>query len=429
MSRSKAPSRAKPSRASAESSALTDMQNFLPYGRQVVDDEDIAAVSEVLRGDWLTTGPAVSKFEAALAEAVGADDAVVCSSGTAALYLAARAAHLQPGDAVVVPAITFVATANAAVLAGLEVVFADVDPNTGLMGVEHAMAALDRRGGPPIKAIIPVHLGGRVENPAELQSFAAARGLIVIEDACHALGTSYGNGSQRVGGCAHSSAACFSFHPVKMIAMGEGGAVTTNSREFAAKVRLLRNHGLCREQETWVDRTLGLDSEGVANSWYYEVREISHNLRASDLNCALGASQLRKLQTFVEKRRSLMARYRRMLLPLAPAVQHIANAADTEPGWHLCSVLIDFEGIGVGRQAVMHRLKARGIGTQVHYIPVHMQPFYRDRYGHCDLPGARRYYERGLTLPLFPAMTDDDVDRVVAELAAIVKGGGASIFR
>jgi UDP-4-amino-4,6-dideoxy-N-acetyl-beta-L-altrosamine transaminase len=398
------------------------MQGFLPYGRQAVDDEDIAAVTEALRSDWLTTGPAVTKFETALAEAVGANDAVVCNSGTAALYLAARALQLQPGDAVIVPAITFVATANAAVLAGLEVVFADVNPHTGLMGVEHVAEALERSGGLQTRAIFPVHLGGRVADPAALQKFAAARRLVIIEDACHALGTTYGCGTQRIGGCAHSLAACFSFHPVKTIAMGEGGAVTTNSPELAARLRLLRNHGVCREPEAWMNRALGFDSEGVANSWYYETGEISHNLRASDLNCALGESQLRKLHAFIGKRRSLMARYQRMLQPLAPNVQLIANQPGSEPGWHLCMVLIDFEGIGVNRQALMMRLRARGIGTQVHYIPVHAQPFYVNRYGRCDLPGSKRFYDRTLTLPLFPAMTDADVDRVVEELAAALGG-------
>jgi UDP-4-amino-4,6-dideoxy-N-acetyl-beta-L-altrosamine transaminase len=398
------------------------MEVFLPYGRHAVDDEDIAAVTEVLRSDWLTTGPAVAKFETALAQAVGANDAVVCNSGTAALYLAARASQLEPGDAVVVPAITFVATANAAVLAGLEVVFADVDPNTGLMGVGHVAEALERSGKLQAKSIFPVHLGGRVADPFALQKFADERRLIIIEDACHALGTRYGCGTQQIGACAHSSAACFSFHPVKAIAMGEGGAVTTNSPELAARLRLLRNHGVCREPEAWINRALGFDPEGVANSWYYETGKISHNFRASDLNCALGESQLRKLHAFVAKRRSLMARYQRMLQTLAPNVQLIVSQPGSEPGWHLCMVLIDFEGIGVNRQALMKRLRARGIGTQVHYIPVHAQPFYVNRYGRCDLPGSKRYYDRTLTLPLFPAMTDADVDRVVEEVAAAIGG-------
>lgn len=400
---------------------MTKEQPFLSYGRHLVEEDDIAAVVDVLRGDWLTTGPAVERFEAALAQAVGSDHAVVCNSGTAALYLAARASDLQPGDAVIVPAITFVATASANVLAGLDVVFADVDPDTGLMGVDHAAEALGRRGITGVKAIFPVHLGGRVADPAALCAFADAHGLIIIEDACHALGTQYCNGSLRIGGCTHSSAACFSFHPVKTLATGEGGAVTTNSPALAARMRLLRNHGMMRERENLINASLAFDADGTVNPWYYEVAEISHNFRASDLNCALGASQVAKLGRFLDRRRSLIARYRRLISPLEPAVRFIVNAPGTEPGWHLCSILVDFERIGIDRHLLMARLKARGIGTQVHYIPVHLQPFYQQRYGQIDLPGAMRYYNRTLTLPLFPSMIEADVDRVVGELEAALR--------
>lgn len=399
-------------------------QARLPYARQLVEEDDIAAVADVLRGDWLTGGPAVERFEAALAETVGADDAVVCSSGTAALYLTARASALQPGDAVIVPSITFVATASANILTGLEVVFADVDPDTGLMGVEHAAQALGRGGGRGrVKAVCPVHLGGRVADPAALRAFADTNDLMVIEDACHALGTRYANGAQTIGDCAHSTAACFSFHPIKALTMGEGGAVTTNAPALAARMRSLRNHGLCRDAQGLANRSLAFDAMGDVNPWYYEVDEISHNLRASDIQCALGASQLRKLGKFIERRRGLIARYQRLLAPLAPTVRFVADTPGTEPGWHLCAVLIDFERLGIERSAVMAALKAKGVGTQVHYIPVHMQPFYRRRYGEISLPGAMRYYNRTLTLPLFPAMTDADVDHVVEALAAIARAG------
>jgi UDP-4-amino-4,6-dideoxy-N-acetyl-beta-L-altrosamine transaminase len=391
------------------------MTGFLAYAHQVIGEDDIAAVAQVLRGDWLTTGPAVEAFEKTLAEKVGARHAVVCNSGTAALYIAARAAGLAPGDRVIVPSITFLATASANVLAGLDVVFADVDPDTGLMTMAHAEEALCRSDG-RAKAIYPVYLGGRVEKPAALQEFAAANGLAVIEDACHALGTAYGNGPSKVGACQHSVAACFSFHPAKTIAMGEGGAITTNSDTIAHAARLTRNHGMTRAPEEFTNRELAFAPSGAPNPWYYEATDISHNFRASDINCALGLSQLGKLEGFVAARRLLMSLYEKKLAPLAPRVQVISGAPGDAIGWHLCQVLVDFAG--TNRQTVMEKLKARGIGTQVHYIPVHTQPYYRARCATPDLPGAARFYERTLSLPLFPAMDKTDVERVVEALAA-----------
>jgi UDP-4-amino-4,6-dideoxy-N-acetyl-beta-L-altrosamine transaminase len=395
-------------------------QAFLNYGRQAIGEDDIAAVVDVLRGDWLTTGPAVERFEAALCEETGAEHAVVCNSGTAALYLASRAAGLKPGDSVIVPAMTFAATASANVLAGVEVIFSDVDPLTGLMRVSDAEEALARRGGQQVKGIFPVHLTGRVNDPAALHAFAEDAGLTVIEDACHALGTRYGNARHAVGACQHSLAACFSFHPVKAIAMGEGGAVTTNSRQLADEARRLRNHGMTRSPDEFQRPELALSADGSVNPWYYEIAEISHNLRASDINCALAASQLRKLGQFLHQRRALMAHYRMRLSELAPAVTLAPWGADLEPGWHLCAVQIDFESLQIDRRTLMLRLRERGIGTQVHYLPVHLHPFYRNRYGEIDLPGALSYYRRTLSLPLYPAMTSADVDRVVDELADCV---------
>ena len=395
-------------------------QGFLNYGRQAIGEDDIAAVVDVLRGDWLTTGPAVERFEAALCEETGAEHAVVCNSGTAALYLAARAAGLKPGDSVIVPAMTFAATASVNVLAGVEVIFADVDPLTGLMRVSDAEQALSRRGARRVKSIFPVHLTGRVDDPAGLHEFAERAGLVVIEDACHALGTRYGNARHAVGACQHSLAACFSFHPVKAIAMGEGGAVMTNSSRLADEARNLRNHGMTRSPDQFRSPELALAADGAVNPWYYEIAEISHNLRASDINCALAASQLRKLGAFLSARRTLMDRYRTRLAGLAPAVTLAPWGADQEPGWHLCAVQIDFASLPVDRKTLVVRLRERGIGTQVHYLPVNLHPFYRTRYGDINLPGALSYYQRTLSLPLYPTMTSADVDRVVDELVSCI---------
>ena len=396
-------------------------QGFLNYGRQAIGEDDIAAVVDVLRGDWLTTGPAVERFETALCKETGAEHAVVCNSGTAALYLAARAGGLKAGDSVIVPAMTFAATASANVLAGVEVIFSDVDPLTGLMRVSDAEEAIARRGNHQVKGIFPVHLTGRVSDPAVLHEFAEHAGLVVIEDACHALGTRYGNARHAVGSCQHSVAACFSFHPVKAIAMGEGGAVTTNSKQLADEARLLRNHGMSRNAKDFQSPELALSDDGLANPWYYEVATISHNLRASDINCALAASQLRKLGEFLDRRRKLMEHYRVRLTDLSPAVTLAALGADQEPGWHLCAVQIDFESLQIDRRTLMLRLRERDIGTQVHYLPVNLHPFYRNRYGEIHLPGALSYYQRTLSLPLYPTMTPADVDRVVDELAACIE--------
>ena len=398
------------------------MTDFLPYARQVIEADDVAAVEAVLRGDWLTTGPQVEAFDRALADTVGAKHAIVCNSGTAALYIAARATGLKPGDKVIVPSITFLATASANVLAGLEVVFADVDPETGMMTSDHAAEAL-RRGGAAGKAVFPVHLGGRVQNPEGLKAFADRNDLLVIEDACHALGTRYGNAAHPIGGCAHALVACFSFHPAKTIAMGEGGAVTTNSDELAHAARLLRNHGMTREADAFVNRDMAIAADGAPNPWYYEAREISHNFRASDINCALGLSQLAKLEMFLTARRKLAQHYQTRLATLAPMVRYVPGAAGDRHGWHLCTVLVDFDALGMDRYTLMERLKMRGVGTQVHYIPVHTQPYYRQRYGELSLPGAMNYYRRTLSLPLYASMTEGDVDHVVEALTAIIAGG------
>lgn len=393
---------------------------FLSYGRQVIEDDDVEAVCVALREEMLTTGPMVERFERAFAEEVGAADAVVCNSGTAALYMAARAAGLGEGDAVIVPSITFLATASANALAGIDVVFADVDPDTGLMRVEDAAETLARAGTRRVRAIFPVHLAGRVDDPPALRSFAEERNLVIIEDACHALGTQYGNGATPVGACKDSLMACFSFHPVKSIAMGEGGAVTTNDRTVAERLRRLRNHGMNRDASAMVSRELAFDA-AEPNPWYYELEEPSHNFRASDINCALGLSQLRKLRRFVDQRARVVERYRVRLAPLEPNVRVASVTPGVRPGWHLSTVLIDFSAIGHSRRELMARLKKMGVGTQVHYIPVHLQPYYRNQAPDLQLPGALSYYERTLSLPLFASMTEADVDRVVDALAECIK--------
>ncbi|RAU22883.1 UDP-4-amino-4,6-dideoxy-N-acetyl-beta-L-altrosamine transaminase [Paramagnetospirillum kuznetsovii] len=394
------------------------MTRPLPYGRQFIDDDDIAAVVAALKSDCLTTGPAVTAFEAALAKVTEVADAVVCSSGTAALHLAALALDLGPGDAVIVPSVTFVATANAARYVGGEVVFADVDPATGLMGSEHLEEALRRCGGLVPKAVFPVHLNGQCVAMKALSEAARRHGLAVVEDACHALGSRQGEAA--TGACAWSDMAVFSFHPVKTVAMGEGGAVTTGDARLAERLRLLRSHGITRDPDGFLQPDEAFDAEGRPNPWYYEMASPGFNYRASDLSCALGTSQLAKLDRFMARRAQLVAAYDRALAPLAPRVVPVGRAADGVPSWHIQVVLIDFAACGTTRAKVMRGLAERGISTQVHYLPVHRQPYYRGRSPGLSLPGADAYYDRCLTLPLFYGMEDDEVERVVRELGRVL---------
>lgn len=395
----------------------TDRPSFLPYGRQCIDDDDIAAVVAVLKSDWLTTGPAVDKFESAFAEKVGARFAVACCSGTAGLHLAALSLDLGSGDQVIVPTMTFLATANATRYVGGEVRFCDADPETGLMTPETLQDATNGLAAAP-RAVFPVHLNGQTADMAALSRIARERGMAIVEDACHAVGTVYQAGNEQfaVGACRHSDMAVFSFHPVKTIAVGEGGMVTTNDEGHYERLRALRNHGMTQVPEKFAHRDLAFGANGDPNPWYYEMPEPGFNYRASDIHCALGLSQLGKLDAFVARRRELAARYDALLRPLAPVVHPIRRVEHCVPAWHLYVVLTDFGAAGVDRGMVMTRLKEDGIGTQVHYLPVHRQPYYQQRYGDLALPGADSYYAHCLSLPLFPNMDDSDVDRVVESL-------------
>jgi len=407
---------------------------FLPYGRQTVTEEDIAAVAAVLRSDWLTQGPAVERFESRLAAVAGARHAVACANGTAALHLAMLASGLgdegrasdrqAPRDAVIVPSLTFLATANAARLTGAEVVFADVDPMTGLMGPDQAAAAAARAAthGWRVRAVAPVHLAGQCADMAGLGALARHNGWAVIEDGCHALGTVGADGP--VGGCRQGDMTAFSFHPVKTVAAGEGGAVTTNDDSLARRLRLFRNHGMERDTARLTDESLFRAADGGVNPWVYEMPVPGFNYRLSDLHAALADSQLQRLDALVARRQDLVERYDAALAGMPPAlkgiVRPLARVAGCRPGWHLYGVLIDFTAAGHDRAAVMAALRQRGIGTQVHYIPVHRQPYYRGRYGDLSLPGVESYYAGCLSLPLFPAMEEGDVERVVGALAAVL---------
>jgi UDP-4-amino-4,6-dideoxy-N-acetyl-beta-L-altrosamine transaminase len=381
----------------------------LPYGRQTIEDDDVAMVTAALRSDYLTTGPNVAAFERSFADKVEAAHAVSCFNATVALHLAMLALDVGPGDLVVVPSITFLSTANCVRMVGADVLFADVDPQSGLMTAETLREAAARAGGRRIAAVIPVHLRGAVVNMPAIASVAEGLGAKVVEDAAHAAGSITTQGP--VGNCAHSAMAVFSFHPVKTMTTGEGGMVTTNDPVRAARLASLRSHAMTRPPG--------------ADPWIYEAAELGFNYRLPDINCALGLTQLAKLDRFVARRADLSRRYDALLAPFADFIAAPAGGVELAPATHLYSVLIDFEALRVSRAGVVERLRADGVGSQVHYIPVHTQPYYRALYPGLDLPGAEGWYARTLSLPLFPGMDDDDPDRVVgALLRALSRPGG-----
>lgn len=398
---------------------------FLPYARQAIEDADIEAVVAVLKSDFLTTGPVVAQFEAAVAEKTGAAHPVAVSSGTAALHVALMAADCGEDQAWIVPSVSFVASANAVRYCGGEVLFADVDPETGLMRASDLEEALERclAAGRKPSGVVPVHLGGQVTEMTGIAELARKHNLIVVEDAAHAVGSRYGgsDGTQHtVGGCAHSDMTTLSFHPVKTATMGEGGVVTTKDAALAERFARLRSHGIERDPARFRHPEMASDESGNANGWYYELQELGYNYRATDIQCALGLSQLSRLESFVDARARLREAYP---AALPPGVRLVPTVGPQKPAWHLATALIDFDAAGLSRAQVMAGLRERGIGTQVHYIPIHLQPYYRDRYGETRLPGAENYYSRCLSLPLFYGMTDADVTRVGAALAEVLDSG------
>ncbi len=383
---------------------------FLPYGRQTVDDDDVAAVVAALRAPALTCGPRVEEFEAALATYLGAPHVLACATGTAALHLAYAVLDLGPGDELITSPITFSATASAAYQVGATVRFADVEPDTGNLDVASVAALI----GPRTRAIVAVHLAGLPCAMTALRALADAHGLLLIEDACHALGATYRG---RMVASGEADAAVLSFHPVKHVTTGEGGAVIVRRPDLAARVARLRHHGLERDPARFATPSPG--------PWYHEVVEQGWNYRLPDLACALGTSQLTRQPAWLARRRELAARYRDELARVfgggdRALVRAPATRPDRESAYHLFAVAIDFARAGVDRATVMARLRDAGIGSQVHYIPLTAQPFHRARAG-ADAdrprPGADAYYARTLSLPMFPALADRDIRRVVDALA------------
>jgi UDP-4-amino-4,6-dideoxy-N-acetyl-beta-L-altrosamine transaminase len=403
----------------------TDPSTFrlLPYGRHTIDDDDINAVVSALRGELIAGGgPIGDRFERAFAQHVGAQYAIVCSSGTAALHLAMCSLEIGKEDVVIVPAITFLATANAVRYVGAEVLFADVDENTGLLTKETLEEVAGRYPDAKIRAVVPVHMNGQSANMPEINAVATRFGWKIVEDSCHALGgkMAVGDTVYSVGECNFSDISAFSLHPVKAIAMGEGGMITTNNSSLAERMRRLRSHGMIRTPTDFTQDAEARSMDGRLNSWYYEMPEPGFNYRASEINSALGLSQLNKLDSFIERRSQLARLYASQLQKLAPVVRPAEKFTGVTHAWHLYVVLIDFDTIGISKSDLVTRLRNLGVDTQVHYLPVNRQPYYRGRYGDIKLTGADSYYAKCLSLPLYPSMTDDDVLYVVEKLANVV---------
>lgn len=373
---------------------------FIPYGRQWIDDEDRAAVDRVLQSDFLTTGPEVKDFEQELCEYTGAHYCVAVSNATAALHIAVAALELPEGSEGITSPNTFVASANCMLYKRITPRFADIDQNTFNIDPDEIETQINAN----TRLLIPVHFAGRPCDMRRLQDIAERHDLNVIEDAAHAIGSKYADGSM-VGSCTYSDMTVFSFHPVKTMTTGEGGAITTNDKGLYERLLLLRSHGITKDPDKLAYNP---------GPWYYEMQELGFNYRMNDMQAALGRSQLKKVDRFAKRRKELVRRYHEAFAVI-PWITIPDSSQDEDACFHLYVLRIDWEHLGKDRATVMNELRAKGIGTQVLYIPVHRQPYYKEHfgYGEGDFPKAESYYEKALAIPLYPAMSDGDQDRVI----------------
>ena len=459
---------------------------MIPYGKQTIDDDDIAAVVAALKSDFLTCGPEIEAFEREFAALVGAKHAVVVCNATAALHLAMLVAEVGEGDRVVTSPNTFLSSANCAAFVGAIPDFSDIDPATYNL----CPISLEQNWQKDTKAVVAVAYAGQSPDMPEIARVARSHGAIVIEDGCHGTGGGFSRDGKnyKIGGHPWADMTTFSFHPVKTMTTGEGGMLVTDNVEYAAKARLLRGHGMVRdpakfrvfgkadsserEQEAGGRKQEATDTCGLTpdtcppspencpltsevGPWMYEMQELGFNYRITDIQCALGRSQLRKLPGFIRRRQEVVGQYNKafdalpwlktpvdrsqesgvanqgplspVLCNLSPgktspsAIHNPSSTAQSAVSWHLYSVQIDFKALGKSRTEVMTELRAQGVGTQVLYVPVHLQPWYRETYGYevGKCPNAEAYYAKALSLPLYPKMTDTDVDKVIQVVAAL----------
>jgi UDP-4-amino-4,6-dideoxy-N-acetyl-beta-L-altrosamine transaminase len=386
-------------------------QKPIPYGRQTITPEDLDAVASVLESDFLTQGPTIGTFEGAFADYIGSRHAVALASGGAALHLSAMALNVQPGDKVITTPITFTASANCIRYCGGEVVFADIDEETYLLDIHKVRALLEatpkaERG--QFKGIVPVDFAGLPLEMSAWRELADEFGLWILEDACHAPGASYRDKQgieRRAGNGVYAECAIFSFHPVKHIASGEGGAVTTNSEDIAKRVSVLRTHGITRDAEVLHENHGG---------WYYEMHELGFNYRMTDMQAALGLSQLHRAEQGLKRRREIAKRYEEAFRGTRVMVSSVQEGL--HHAYHLFVVEVE------RRKALYDYLRTKNVFAQVHYIPVHLQPYYRQfGWKRGDMPCAEAYYERCLSLPMFPALTDEQQNYVIRSVLEFVE--------
>ncbi len=393
-----------PSRSQGRTRQPSKTASAIPYAHQSIDAEDIRAVTEVLKSDWITTGPKVHEFEEAVAGFTGAREGVAVANGTAALHAAAYAAGVGPGDEVIVPAMTFAASANCVLYVGGTPVFADVLEGSLLLDPAQVEAKLT----PRTKAIMAVDYTGQPCDYDALRAIADRHGLLLVSDAAHALGAEYKG--RKVGTLANLTT--FSFHPVKHVTTGEGGMIVTDNPAFASRMRMFRNHGISVDARAREER----------GTWYYEMVDLGYNYRLTDIQCALGITQLRRLPRALARRRAIAARYDRAFADI-PGIEPLAVSPDVRHAYHLYVVQVDPDRAGVDRDLAFQRLREMGVGVNVHYIPVHLHPYYRKRLGtHPGMcPVAEAAYERILSLPMFPAMSDADVNRVIDAVGHVAR--------
>ena len=378
---------------------------MLPYGHQWIDQDDIKAVSEVLQSDWITQGPRVGEFEKNFAIYVGARYAIAVNSGTAALHAACFAAQIEKGDEAITTPITFAASANCVLYQGGTPVFADIDEDTLNIDPVEIKKKITKR----TKALIPVDFTGLPADLEKILQIAKDNNLIIIEDASHALGATYRD--RKIGSI--SDITIFSFHPVKHITTGEGGMITTNNKEYYERLNLFRTHGITKDK----DKLLNYDGP-----WYYEMQELGYNYRLTDFQCSLGISQLGKIESNLARRREIVKKYNNKFKNMPELIIPSINPKNSNPAWHIYMIQLNLEKLKVERKEIFEALRAENIGVNVHYIPVHLQPYYQKRFGYHlgDFPKAENYYSRAITLPVFPKMSDKDIDDVVAAVKKVI---------
>jgi UDP-4-amino-4,6-dideoxy-N-acetyl-beta-L-altrosamine transaminase len=375
------------------------------YGRHAIKEEDIKAVVKTLKSDFIAQGPLIEKFEARIAHYCAVKYAIALSSGTAALHLASLAAGFKPKDEVITSAITFLATANSIIYSGARPVFCDIDYHS----VNITAQTIKEKITPKTKGIIPVHFAGLPCDMKEIARVARKKHLVVIEDACHALGAEYNN--SKIGCCKYSDMACFSFHPVKTITTGEGGVITTNKKSLYLKLKSLRNHGIHR------DPSVSLKYGG----WFYEMRMLGFNYRITDFQSALGLSQIKRIDEMISKRRYIAARYNQAFGRYKEFIDLPYSDSQHKSCWHLYVVKFNTDRLGITRREIYERLRKKGIYCQVHYIPVYKQPYYKKHFKSKPLKNAEIYYKRALSLPIFPAMSEEDISRVIGAVIKIIE--------